>query len=85
MQLIEKGFVHIKYNEFIKLEKLLKENSSLNEETNDGFIVRSNSIRKVGPLTDKSCYQNSLKSLQKTMNECGVSDKDNIAKYALKH
>lgn len=76
-------FKEILGNEFLKLEALLKENTSLNEETNDGFIVRSNSIRKISPLTDKSCYQNSLKSLQNAMNECGVSDKDNVAKYIL--
>ena len=70
-------------SQFLKLEKLLKENVQLNEQTTDGFIVRSNEIRKVGPLKDKACYENALKSLQNEMKNNGVSDNASLAEYIL--
>lgn len=69
--------------EFIKLEKLLEQNIQLNEQSSDGFIIRSNNIRTVGPLTDKTCYENSLKSLQNELKAAGVSDKASLAEYIL--
>jgi hypothetical protein len=69
--------------EFLRLEKLLKENVQLNEQAGDGFIIRSNDIRKVGPLKDKRCYENSLKSLQNELKGCGLSDKASLAEYIL--
>jgi nicotinic acid mononucleotide adenylyltransferase len=69
--------------QFLKLEKLLKENLQLNENSNDGLFVRTNEIRNVGPLKDKTCYENSLKSLQNEMTRWSVSDKASLAEYIL--
>jgi nicotinic acid mononucleotide adenylyltransferase len=68
--------------QFIKLEKLLL-NSNLNENVNDGFIVRTNQIRKLEPLIDKNAYSNSLKSLQNEMKKYRVTDRASLAEYVL--
>jgi nicotinic acid mononucleotide adenylyltransferase len=87
---------HLKYNkfnkkitqetlakEFIKLEKLLTTNNSLNEEMSDGFIVRTNPIRKLDELKDKTPFHNAVKTLQNEMKKYSVSEKDSLAEYIL--
>lgn len=69
--------------QFIKLEKLLKENIKINEQTSDGFIVRTNEIRKVGPLKNKAAYENALKSLQNEMKAHRLSDNGTLSEYIL--
>ena len=68
--------------QFLKLEKLLL-NSPLNEEVNDGFIVKTNEIKKLEELKDKSCYYNSLISIQNEIKKYNLSDKSSIAEYVL--
>jgi nicotinic acid mononucleotide adenylyltransferase len=69
--------------EFLKLEKMLLSNASLNEEVSDGFIVKTNQVRKLDELKDKTPYQNALKSLQNELKKYGISDKASIAEYVL--
>jgi nicotinamide mononucleotide adenylyltransferase len=70
-------------SQFLKLEKLLKENSQINEQVSDGFIVRTNEIRQLKPLADKNHYQNSLKRLQNEINTHRMSDSGSLAEYVL--
>jgi hypothetical protein len=69
--------------EFIKLEKLLLSNITLNETVSDGFIVKTNEIRKIPELTDKSKYALCLNSLQTEMKRSNVNDRSSIAEYIL--
>jgi len=69
--------------QFFVLEKYLKTNN-INEQSNpDRFIVRVNELRNVGPLKNRSAYQNALKSLQNELNSYGVSDASPLAEYVL--
>ena len=69
--------------EFLKLEKLLSSNASLTETVKDGFILKTNPIRKFEELKDKTCFYNSIKSLQKEMNNENMSDASCLAEYLL--
>ena len=70
-------------NEFLKLETLLQTNSQINEQVSDGFILRTNPLRKLNPLKDKSRYENALKSLQNEMTMTGITDNASLAEYIL--
>lgn len=69
--------------EFLKLEKLLSSNSTLNEEISDGFIIQTNPVRKLDEMKDKTPYQNALKTLQNEMKRYSVTDKASLAEYIL--
>jgi len=69
--------------QFLKLEKLLKENKSINEQVSDGFIVRTNEIRKLNALQDKKIYDNSLKKLQNEIKTYRLSDDSTLSEYVL--
>jgi nicotinic acid mononucleotide adenylyltransferase len=69
--------------EFLKLEKLLSSNSTLNEEVSDGFTIRTNPVRKLDEMKDKIPCQNALKTLQNEMKKYSVTDKASLAEYIL--
>jgi hypothetical protein len=58
-------------------------NKQLNEDIENGFILKTNTLRKVDELKDKTCYQNALKSLQNEMKQQSVSDSGSLAEYVL--
>jgi|694.fasta_scaffold67515_3 nicotinic acid mononucleotide adenylyltransferase len=69
--------------EFLKLEKLLTENSQLNEDLGNNFIFETNPLRKIDELKDKSCYENAVKNLQNEINKYSVSEGSPLAEYVL--
>jgi methyl-accepting chemotaxis protein len=70
-------------DQFSKLEESVNKQNVITENVTDKFIVTINPIRKLEPLQEKSCFENSMRNLQTEMQKYKMTDKSSLAEYIL--